>query len=329
MENLGDLELEMIRYEKIRHVHIFLNSILFRNMHEHGAFEADVLLRGAARIRGDDREFHVRPGTILLFNPYEPHEITAETTEPVQVLSIQISNHFCKSYFPSLPNIEFNAREINDLLPRESLQTIRGLIFSTAMTFFQARPFFELDCVGQTILLLVNLLRSVPYTLIPEAQYSIRKNKMARIRRIVNYIDQHYKERITLASLAEMEGITTTHLSHFFRDAFHLSFQEYLNSVRLEKALILMKDPDLYMIDICMECGFSDNRYLNRMFLKEFGCTAAEYRQKCIVPGLGSDPLDTPASYPEFRHSPQDSLTILRRYLETANDKKVIIPGVL
>ena len=39
MENSINSELERVRFEKIRHVSVFINSIMFRNMHEHGALE--------------------------------------------------------------------------------------------------------------------------------------------------------------------------------------------------------------------------------------------------------------------------------------------------
>ena len=95
-----------------------------------------------------------------------------------------------------------------------------------------------------------------------------------------------------------------------------MTFQEYLNRLRLEKALILMKDPSLYLVDICMECGFSDNKYLNQMFMKKFGCSASEYRKKRIVPGDDESSREEPASYSQFQYRQSDALAILEKYLE-------------
>ena len=76
-----------------------------------------------------------------------------------------------------------------------------------------------------------------------------------------------------------------------------------------------MKDPGLYMVDICMECGFSSTRYLNQMFIKEFGCTALEYRDRCLSSGEQEAESKIPISYAEFQHGRQESLEILQRYL--------------
>lgn len=305
-------EFEVIRYDKMRHLHIFLVSILFRNMHEHSDFELDIILKGSAKIRSRSGEWHVSEGSVVLFSPYEPHEIASDTPQPLQILSVQISNHFCKEYFPQLHNVEFTTTLPEQALSRARLEQLQNLAFRAAVCFLREEPSFQFLCVSTVSLLLYRLLE-VPHTMIDDQEYALRKRRTARIRRITAYIDQHYKERIMLPDLAAMEGITTTYLSHFFHDTFHMTFQEYLSRLRLEKALILMKDPNLYLVDICMECGFSDNKYLNRMFQKKFGCTASEYRKKRITPDEAQPP--EPTSYSEFRHSRADTLTILKQYL--------------
>ena len=313
METARQSEFEVIRYDKMSHLHIFLVNILFRNMHEHSDFELDLILKGSAKIRCRGGEISVSAGSIALFSPYEPHEIASDNPEPLQILSVQISNHFCKEYFPQLHNLEFGATLINDVLPPERLEEIRSLLLRTAICFLQEQPFFQFACVSTVSLLMHRLLDGLPYTLIDDQEYALRKRRTARIRSITTYIDQHYKERIMLPDLAEREGITPTYLSHFFHDTFDMTFQEYLSRLRLEKALILMKDPNLYLVDICMECGFSDNKYLNRMFQKKFGCTASEYRKKRIAPDEPKTP--EPSSYSEYRYSRRDSMDLLRRYL--------------
>jgi len=318
MGNIKNSEFEVIRYEKLRHLHVFLVNVLFRNMHEHSDFELNVVLRGSAVIRCHSGECRVTQGAVLLLNSYEPHEIASDTTEPVQLLSVQISNHFCREYFSRLHNVEFVPTDLRAVLPRQELDRLLRLIFDTTRAFFSEKPGFQFTCVGYVSLMLAQLLETVPYVLIDDQEYAARKRKTARIRRITDYIDQHYKEKIMLPDLAKMEGITTTYLSHFFHDTFHMTFQEYLNRLRLEKALILMKDPSLYLVDICMECGFSDNKYLNQMFMKKFGCSASEYRKKRIEPDLAEVGGQTPASYSQFHYRQDDALAILEKYLETS-----------
>ena len=326
MANIKNSEFEVIHYDKLRHLHIFLVNVLFRNMHEHSDFELNVVINGSAVIRCHHGEFRVKRGDVLLFNSYEPHEIASDTTEPVQLLSMQISNHFCREYFPRFHNVEFSATALHTVLDGQALGELKRMIFTATRSFYTERPGFAFTCVGQVCLLLSRLLDRIPHGMIDEQEYAARKRKTARIRRITGYIDQHYKEKIMLPDLARTEGITATYLSHFFHDTFHMTFQEYLNRLRLEKALILMKDPSLYLVDICMECGFSDNKYLNRMFMKKFGCTATEYRKKRIDPTGSETENQEPSSYSEFQYRQEDVLPILEKYRKENHEESFLFP---
>ena len=316
MAGIGSPELEQIHYEKLKHVRIFLNSILFRKMHEHSALEVDLVLRGSGKIHTGQGVFCVRSGAILLFNSYEPHEFTADSPEALRILSLQISDRFLDGYCPWLQGVVFRT-DSPVLTPERAEQRVLAVkILLAARYYLEETPCSELACVGQIGLILSELLRLLPWETLPDAKYTSVRNKSARIRRITGYIDQHYREKISLAALAAQEGVTPTHLSHFFKEAFHVSFQEYLNALRLEKALVLLRNSDAYLVDICLECGFSDTRYLNQMFLKEFGCTAAEYRRKAADQGRDEHAGSLPPAYAEFSHSRSESLAFVQEALQ-------------
>ena len=99
---------------------------------------------------------------------------------------------------------------------------------------------------------------------------------MARLSRITEYIDNNYSEKITLEQLARQEDVTTTYLSHFIHDNLHMTFQEYVSSVRFERALKLLRDTSMCMTDVSVVSGFSDVKYLTRMLEAHFGMPAQE-----------------------------------------------------
>ena len=101
---------------------------------------------------------------------------------------------------------------------------------------------------------------------------------MARLSRIAEYINNNYSEKITLEMLAKRENVTTTYLSHFIRDNLHMTFQEYISSVRFERALKLLRNTTMCLTDISVVSGFSDVKYLTRMLEKQFGANARECR---------------------------------------------------
>jgi preprotein translocase subunit SecA len=142
----------------------------------------------------------------------------------------------------------------------------------------------------------------------------IKKKKIGRKQRIASFVEQHYREKLSLTQLAQEEGITAAYMSRIFAELFSDSFQEYLSKMRLQKAINLLKQSNIYLVDICMECGFSDTRYLNAICQKEYGCSAMALREKMQNPEW-QDPHQEPEAA-ELTLDDAESLRILKIYIE-------------
>ena len=89
----------------------------------------------------------------------------------------------------------------------------------------------------------------------------------------MDYIDENFRRKLLLGEIARREGLTMPYLSHLFKDTLGMSFQEYLKKRRFEYARSLLLGTRKSLLDISLESGFSDARYMIRMFEGEFGCT--------------------------------------------------------
>lgn len=96
---------------------------------------------------------------------------------------------------------------------------------------------------------------------------------------ITQYIDEHYSEKLLLSDIAEREDMDLYYLSHFFKDNFGMSFQNYLLKIRCERARRLLLLTDYSLLDISVSCGFSDPKYFNKGFQQQYGYTPKEYRK--------------------------------------------------
>lgn len=96
----------------------------------------------------------------------------------------------------------------------------------------------------------------------------------------MDYIDENFRRKLLLGEIARREGLTMSYLSHLFKDTLGMSFQEYLKKRRFEYARSLLLGTRKSLLDISLESGFSDARYMIRMFAEEFGCSPREYRRK-------------------------------------------------
>lgn len=100
-----------------------------------------------------------------------------------------------------------------------------------------------------------------------------------RMRRIIRYMEEHYTEKLLLSDIAREENLDLYYLSHFFRECFGITFQDYVTRLRCEKARQLLLLTEYSLLDISIGSGFSDPKYLNKGFLRQYGCTPKAYRK--------------------------------------------------
>ncbi|EDP13729.1 hypothetical protein CLOBOL_06294 [Enterocloster bolteae ATCC BAA-613] len=153
------------------------------------------------------------------------------------------------------------------------------MMIELACLYLKKADKFELKCVGLLNLLFAGLLDTLPNRLLSDKEKNASQSKASRMRKITHYIDEHYSEKLLLSDIARKEDLSLTYLSHFFKDYLGLPFQEYLAKIRCEKARQLLLLTDFPLLDICMSCGFSDSKYFNSGFRRQYGCSPKEYRR--------------------------------------------------
>lgn len=93
------------------------------------------------------------------------------------------------------------------------------------------------------------------------------------------FIEDNFDKDISLDDVAGHVEVSPYYLSRLFREETGETFMEYLTSLRMKKAMELMKDPDNSIKDICARVGYSDPNYFSRIFKKSEGVTPTEYRE--------------------------------------------------
>jgi YesN/AraC family two-component response regulator len=101
---------------------------------------------------------------------------------------------------------------------------------------------------------------------------------------IKEMIEEQYKDlNLSLQSIAAAMKLSSAHVSKQFRLHESMSISEYINDVRLRKALLLLETKD-YSINRIMEMvGYNNESYFFKLFKKKFGITPKEYRFKTVV----------------------------------------------
>lgn len=93
------------------------------------------------------------------------------------------------------------------------------------------------------------------------------------------YIDNHFKENLTLDQLAQMVHISKYHLAHTFQEEFHISPISYLISRRIQESHFLLQETDHTISQIAQILGFSSLSYFSQSFRRLEGISPIEFRR--------------------------------------------------
>lgn len=94
----------------------------------------------------------------------------------------------------------------------------------------------------------------------------------------LKYMEEHYTEKIRLQEVAAQVYVSQWHLSKLLNKYKGESFSDILNGIRIDKAKELLKDPALRIGDVAEQVGFLDMAHFSRVFKKQTGMSANEYR---------------------------------------------------
>lgn len=234
----------------------------YRNLHNishwHMEHELIACREGSAQVMLDDTMFNITQQQCIFCHSGRVHYISAS---PDSLLLVCLFNE--KMYDPitspfALENPVFEDRY--GILPK--LSEIRHEL--------QNQPIF-FECRTEAMIgeILVDVFRGEP---LRKAQWKF-SDVITRYKQLLNYIDLEY-EHITYQNAVQFMNMSDAYFSRYFKRQAGMTFSQYLNVVRIEKAVQLLDSaPTMKITDVMLRCGFNTIRSFNRVFRAVTGFT--------------------------------------------------------
>jgi len=326
-------QIELVQFPKINHVRAFVNQIKYRNSHFHKEYEFSLVLSGEGEITINSKKYACKKGDVFFVGSGDPHSYSSKPVQkdslkqekshnPSPVFLIfQISNHFLLNYFPQIRTTVFESGKLSDLIPEEQAKEVEELLVLAAETYLKQESYFQIPLVNYISKILVYLYKYNKHEILSETEKQKSKRKNERLQRIVSYIDLNFTNHIRLEDVAGEDNLSLTHFSHMFSSYFGVTFQEYINLKRLENAIRLMKNSQKNLLEISYESGFSDPKYMSKMFIKKFNCTPKQYRKEHLDEVAFSEDANTLTQKVEGEeiYNQYKALEIILNYEKTLN----------
>lgn len=275
--------LETYLYEKITtnemmpaQVNIISGTDLsYTPRHWHRSIEVDYIMEGDVQIYLNGREYSAGDDTLILVNSGDIHMVRSDSNRYTKAISLIISYDFLKQRFPEIDHCQFSleycAEKTDEL--KELLESLYELFSEKSEPFYIWR--------GNALIyqVIYVLLRYYCMKKRNIAQFQKTEKYKDRFKIIIEYINERYKEDLTLESVAGFYGLSREHLSRNFKKYMGTTFREYLDSIRLNYAYNALLNTDFSVLEIAINSGFSDERALTRCFKKNYGISPAQYRK--------------------------------------------------
>lgn len=116
---------------------------------------------------------------------------------------------------------------------------------------------------------------------------NVKRSSEKAIDAALQYIKEHYREDLSLEKMASVVYLNPAYFSQLFKQKTGLGFKEYVTSLRLDQAKLLLLNTPLKLSEIAECVGYQDMRHFTQIFRRRFQLTPTEYRQKQSVPGRG------------------------------------------
>ena len=99
------------------------------------------------------------------------------------------------------------------------------------------------------------------------------------IREVQKYIQDNFRNAISLESVSQKAGFNATYFSLLFKKETGMNFLEYLTEVRIKEAKLLLADPRKAIADVAEEVGYSDVKHFSKLFTRSTGLHPSKFRK--------------------------------------------------
>lgn len=257
-------------------------SLFPPHFHEH--FELLYIVGGSANIRGI-RDHVMNAGDTAVFNPKVMHTGTAITD--VDYYYFMLGKVFFSEMKDGVCNEKYiNGIFLNQTIFHESLHDggLLPYLEKTASLLRDQPPGYELLISSQVYALVYQLLTCHVNTAINAEQYDTQIKNTYRMLDVLEYINDHYTEKISLEDIADHININKYYLSHIFKEFYKKSIWEYITQARLSHAEKLLRSSNLSITEIAFQVGFEDSNYFTRIYKKYKAVSPSRIRKTAQMP---------------------------------------------
>jgi len=252
--------------------------------HWHTAFAISCLMKGDLEFQTTDGVYQLHAGEAIFINSNVMHRFYGETVQEYELYSHVFEMPFLSGQYGSLWEERYfqpvarNRQFKMYIIRPDSHAHIRmlELLMRAVETARNEPPGYEFDLRA----LLSEFWKLLFYETedLRARMPRINVADSERIRTMMQFIQEHYDQTLTLQQIASSANISVRECSRCFERTIETSPMQYLREYRLRVAVQRLIKTKKSITQIALECGFSSGGYFSKVFYDAMGCSPRTYR---------------------------------------------------
>ena len=248
--------------------------------HWHSSIEMILPVENYYDVKITNKDYRINPGEILIIPPRELHELVAPPDGVRFIFQFNINVMAQLKGFASIQSMLSKplhiTKDSHPLIYNEVYQTLLDM----CKEYISGNPYSELSIFSLLIKMLIALYENHIQTTDLFQNVNINKHQeyVTKFGNLLDYIDTHYTEDLTLEDMADIIGFSKYHFSRLFKQYTNFTFCDYLKHRRIQAAEMLLEQPEYSITEVALQAGFPSISTFNRIFKEYKNCTPTEFR---------------------------------------------------
>ena len=237
-------------------------------VHWHNYIELELITDGNGWQKLNGQHSKLNRGSICLLRLTDFHELAPEPE--MQLLNLSVDESFLSEDLLNRLNYAKNITYNMDESQTETMETLIGLCMKENERQHPNIEYLKhlLACI------MLQIIRLIPN------KDDTMANRTHPIQSALLYLHMHFRENPSLSKLAQIAHYNTSHFSTIFHKELGMNYTQYLNMLKTDYAIELLKTTNLKVTDICYKCGFSSHSNFLRLMHNRVGCSPTQFRKQ-------------------------------------------------
>lgn len=230
--------------------------------HWHKSQEMLLVRSGSVQVIINNTSLKANEGDVILINAFDVHALSGDAV--VQVLQFEINRNIFQIDAFEIFSIADDCRVLtNSVAHKTDIEQEMRALFRTYEVQGDAYEIYILGCIYK-------ILHFVSQITCRRRQESVvgrrQRSNVEKLNAVLEYVETHYDVSISIEDVSRLMCLSPNYFCRFFKSVMGLTFFEYLNMYRCDKAEYMLKFTDKSVTEVAFATGFSSVQYFNRVY---------------------------------------------------------------